>query len=465
MPHPELSESMLAELRGAVRGVALLPGDPAYEATRAVWNGMIDATPALIVRAADAADVAPTIALARRTGLPLAVRGGGHNVAGKGTVDGGIVLDLGDLRAVEVDPGARTVRVQAGATLADVDAATTAHGLAVPIGVVSATGIAGLTLGGGVGWLTRKHGLTADNLLAACLVTADGREVTADDDTDPELLWALRGGGGNFGVVTEFTFRAHPLGPDVLGANLVYTPARWRAAWRAVERWTRDLPDELTVITTTLTPPPLLDAGDEPLLLVGAAWASPDTAAGERLVDQLRTACPPDDEETGLVPWVQWQSVFDAAFPKGVRAYWRNTSFDRLDDAVIDVLVRRGEEQTWVGTAFDVHLMGGAFSRLGSTTSPFPNRGARFWLNTYGFWSDPAQDEARVAFVRGMARDMEPFATGGQYVNFMGQEVDGHRLLDPSVMFGRAVHDRLVGVKRRLDPDNLFRINLNIRPA
>jgi FAD/FMN-containing dehydrogenase len=465
MLHNELPESSLADLRGTVRGEVLLPGDPGYEPARPVWNAMIAAAPAAIVRAADVADVAPTVALAHATGRPLAIRGGGHNVAGKGTVDGGIVLDMGALRAVEVDPQARTVRVQAGATLADVDAATTPHGLAVPIGVVSATGIAGLTLGGGVGWLTRKHGLTADNLLAACLVTADGREVTADGNGNADLLWALRGGGGNFGVVTEFTFQAHPLGPDVLAANLIYTAARWREAWRALEEWTRDLPDELTVITTTLTPPPVLEAGDEPLLIVGAAWASPDTAAGEALIDRMRTACPPDEEEVGPVPWVQWQTAFDAAFPKGVRAYWRNTSFDRLDDAVIDVLVRRGEEQTWVGTAFDVHLMGGAFARLGQATSPFPNRGARFWLNTYGFWSDPQDDDARVAFVRSMSREMEPFATGGQYVNFMGQEVDGHRLLDPSVVFGPQAHERLVAVKRRFDPDNVFRVNHNISPG
>ncbi len=465
MQHTALSEPLLTDLRRAVRGPALQPDEPAYADARPVWNAMIDAAPALIVQAAEAADVAPTVALARATGLPLALRGGGHNVAGKGTVDGGIVLDLGNLRSVEVDAEARTVRVQAGATLADVDAATTAHGLAVPLGVVSGTGVAGLTLGGGVGWLTRKHGLTADNLLGACLVTADGREVTVDAGTDPELLWALRGGGGNFGVLTEFTFRAHPLGPEVLGANLIYRTERWRDAWRAVASWTRDLPDELTVITTTLTPPPLLDAGDEPILIVGAAWASPDVAAGEALIDQMRRACPPDDEEVGLVPWVQWQSAMDAAFPKGVRAYWRNASFDRMDDEVIDVLVRRGEEQSWLGTAFDVHLMGGAFSRFGPDTSPFPNREARFWINTYGFWADPQQDQARVAFVRGMARDMERFATGGHYVNFMGQEEDGHRTLDPAVTFGADAYQRLVAVKRRLDPDNLFRVNHNIRPV
>lgn len=425
---------------------------------------MVDSHPSVVVRAASVGDIAATVSLARATASELAVRGGGHNVAGKGTSDGGIVLDLGDLTEVVVDVDARTVRVQGGATLADVDAATARHGLAVPMGVVSATGVGGLTLGGGVGWLTRKHGLAADNLVAARLVTADGREVTTDSHTNPDLLWALRGGGGNFGVVTEFTFRAHPLGPDVLGANLFYTPDRWGKAWRAIEVWTRDLPDELTVITTTLTPPPVLDAGDAPLLLVGAAWASPDLAAGRAVIDRMRTLCPPDDEQVGLVPWVHWQSAFDGAFPNGVRAYWRNTSFDRMDDEVIDILVARGQEQTWVGTAFDVHHLGGAFSRVGPEASPFPGRAARFWLNVYGFWTQPEHDESRVAFVRAMSTDLDAFGTGGHYVNFQGGEDEGHRVLDPERTFGADAHRRLRSVKRAFDPDNLFHVNHNIRP-
>jgi FAD/FMN-containing dehydrogenase len=409
--------------------------------------------------------VTPTIGFAREHGLDLAVRGGGHNVAGNGTVDDGLVLDLADLHTVTVDPAAAIVRAEAGATLAHIDAATEPHGLVVPIGVVSSTGIAGLTLGGGVGWLTRPYGLTADNLVSVELVTADGEQLTASETEHPDLFWALHGGGGNFGVVTAFTFRAYPHGPQLFGGNFVYRPDRWRQAWAALEEWTRDLPDELTAITTTLTPPPAAEMGDEPLLLVGFAWASVDRAAGEAHAGRLRELAPPDEEELGDIRWVEWQAAFDFMFPKGRRAYWRNTSFDRLDDEVIDVLVRRGAEQTWTGTGFDVHHLGGAFGRVPEEAAPFPNRAARFWLNIYGFWDDPADDADRIAFVRGLSADMEPFATGGQYINFQGAEPSGHRGFDPRAVFGPAKYQRLVAVKRRYDPENVFHVNHNIPPS
>ena len=455
----------LDDLRTRVSGTVTGRGDLGYDEARAVWNGMADRRPWAVIRAAGVGDVAPAIAYAREHGLDLAVRGGGHNVAGNGVVDAGLVLDLADLHAVTVDPATQTVRVEGGATLAHVDAATELHGLVVPGGVVSTTGIAGFTLGGGVGWLTRPHGLAADNLVSVELVTADGRQITADAIEHPDLFWALHGGGGNFGVVTAFTFRAYPHGPRLFAGNLVYRQDRWRRAWAALEEWSRDLPDAMTVITTTLTPPPVAEMGDEPLLLVGFAWASPDRAAGEALAGLLRELAPPDEEEVGDMQWVDWQQAFDPVFPKGVRAYWRNTSFDRLDDEVVDVLVRRGSEQTWTGTAFDVHLMGGAFGRVPEEATPFPNRAARFWLNIYGFWSDPADDADRTAFVRGMSADMEPFSTGGQYVNFQGREPAGHRGFDPQTVFGPTKYRRLVEVKRRYDPDNLLHVNNNIAPG
>jgi FAD/FMN-containing dehydrogenase len=453
------------ELRGRVSGTLVTRHDVGYDEARGVWNAMIDPHPAAIVRAAGVDDVVATVAVARERGLELAVRGGGHNVAGNGSVDDGLVLDLGDLCSVSVDPAARTVRVEGGATLAHVDAATESHGLAVPLGVISGTGVGGLTLGGGVGWLSRPYGLTVDNLIAAELVTADGRILRASAMEHPELFWALRGGGGNFGVVTAFTFRAHPLGPQVFAGNLVYRPENWVRAWRALEQWTRELPEEMTTITTTITPPPLLNMGDDPLLIVGFTWASPDRAAGLALADALRRAAPPDAEEVGDVRWVDWQSVMDPVFPKGVRAYWRNTSFDRLDDDVIDVLVRRGREQSWVGTAFDVHHLGGVFGAVPEDATPFPQRGARFWMNIYGFWTEPGDDAERVAFVRGVASDMEPFATGGEYVNFQGREQAGHRVLDPRAVFGPSKYERLAAVKRRYDPENLFHVNYNIPPV
>ena len=460
-----LTGELIAALRRRVGGPVVLDGEPGYDDARTVWNAMIDRRPAAVVRAATVGDIEPVVAFARETGLPLAVRGGGHNVAGNGTVDGGIVLDLGSLNRVEVDEASRTVRVPGGATLADVDRATTPHGLAVPLGVISGTGVGGLTLGGGVGWLTRAHGLTIDNLLGADVVTADGATVRASAEENPELFWGIRGGGGNFGVVSSFTFRAHPLGPVVYAGNLVYGAAHWVSALRAYEEWTRDLPDAMTSILTFITPPPALEMGDEPLMIVGFAWASPDHDQGRRVLEPLLAAAPPDDREVGPTDWPAWQSAMDAIFPKGVRAYWKNTSFDRMDDEVIAVLARRAAEQTWLGTAFDVHHLGGAFARVPEHATPFPHRSARFWINIYGFWTGAEDDAARTAFVRDLAAELAPFATGGQYVNFLGAEEVVDRRGQAEAVYGPEKLERLVALKRRYDPANLFRLNHNIPPG
>jgi FAD/FMN-containing dehydrogenase len=463
----------LARLRGEVAGTILEPTDAGYEDARRVWNGMIDRRPVAIVRAADIADIAPTVRRAIELDVPLAIRGGGHNVAGNGTVDGGIVLDLGGLTAVEVDPSTRRVRVEPGATLAHVDRATERHALAVPIGVVSGTGLAGLTLGGGIGWLTRAHGLTVDNLLEAEVVTAAGERVVASATKHEDLFWALRGGGGNFGVVSSFTFQAHPLGPEILSGNFVYGAARWRAALRGWARWAETAPDGMTSIVTFVVPPPELELGTEPLMLLGWVWASADRAAGEATVAALVVAAPPDQTFADPMPWTSWQSQADGLFPKGVRAYWKNTSFDRLDEATIDVIVRRAVEQTWRGTAFDIHHMGGAFGRVGESATPFPSRSAGYWLNVYGFWPDVADDAARIAFVRGFADDMAPHGSGGRYVNFLGLEGDGlgsgsdvtaAATTAALGVYGPEKLRRLMDVKRRYDPDNVFRLNHNIPP-
>jgi FAD/FMN-containing dehydrogenase len=458
---------ILDRLRGAISGTVLIDGDPGFDAARRVWNGMIDRRPSVIVRAASTTDIAPTVAAARDLGSALAIRGGGHNVAGNGTADDAVVLDLGALTAVRVDPERRQVTVEPGATLADVDQATESHGLAVPLGVVSGTGVAGLTLGGGVGWQTRAYGLTADNLVAADVVTAGGATIRASDDDAAELLWGLRGGGGNFGVVSSFTFRAYPLGPEVIAGNLIYRQEHWADALRAFATWTSGLPDHMTSITTTLVPPPAFELGDDPLMLVGYASTAPDRAAVEAHIAKLRAASAPDIEVDDPVRWVDWQSQADLLFPKGVRAYWKNTSFDTFDDAAMDVIIRRGTEQTWRGTAFDIHHMGGAFGRVAENATPFPNRVANYWLNIYGFWSDPAEDAARIAFVRGFADDMAPHASGGTYVNFLGQESDqpqGPRAAALAV-YGPAKLARLEALKTRLDPDNMFRFNHNVPPT
>jgi FAD/FMN-containing dehydrogenase len=452
------------ELRAAVQGSAVTPDDDGYETARAVWNGMIDKRPAVIVRAAGTADVTKTIAFARATGLPLAVRGAGHNVAGNGTVEGGIVLDMGGLTAVSVDADARLVRVQAGATLGDIDRATAPHDLAVPVGVVSGTGIGGLALGGGVGWLVRAHGLTVDNLVAADLVLADGSSVRASADEHPDLLWGLRGGGGNFGVVTSFTFRAHPLVADVFAGTLVYSRARWAEALPAYVAWTADLPDELSTMLTFLVPPAGFDLGSEVLMVVGFAWAGADRRAGEPWLDRLQAACPPDAAAVEPTTWLAYQSSMDAVFPKGSRAYWRNASFDRFDAELIDVVIEHCGAQTWLGTGADVHHMGGAFARVPEDATAYPSRAGNYLLNVYGFWPDPADDGARIAWVKGFAEAVRPHAIEGQYVNFLGaDDSDAHR--KALAAYGPTKLARLSEIKRRYDPDNLFRINHNILPA
>jgi FAD/FMN-containing dehydrogenase len=458
-----LDPSAIAALRGRIAGRVLTPDDADFDEARAVWNGMIDRRPLVIVQAAGTDDIAPTIDLARSTGLPLAIRGGGHNVAGNGTAEGGIVLDLGGLDTVEVDPVARLVRAGPGATLGDIDRATEPHALAVPIGVVSGTGIAGLTLGGGVGWLVRRHGLTIDNLVAAEVVLATGERVTASETEHPDLFWGLRGGGGNFGVVSSFTFRAYPLDPDVLAGTLVYERPRWREALTAFAALAPELPDELSVLMTILVPPAYFELGDRVQLLVGFAWAGEDRAAGEAVVRRLQDACPPDVAALDPTRWLAFQSAFDDAFPRGVRAYWRNASFDRLDDPLIETLIAWGANQTY-GTAVDIHHMGGAFGRVPEDATAYPSRAAEYLVNIYGFWGDPAEDPERIAWVKGFSAALDPHAIAGQYVNFLGHD-DTDAGSKALAVYGPEKLGRLVAVKRRYDPENLFRINHNIPPG
>lgn len=461
----EGTDRELHELEAQLSGSFIRPENPLYNEARTVWNGMIDRRPRGIIRAASVDDIAPVLAAARRTGLPLAVRGGGHNVAGHGTVDDGLVLDLGGLRDVTVDEENHLVHVQPGATLADVDRATKPYGLAVPLGVISATGVAGLCLGGGVGWLTRSDGLTADNLESAEVITAEGEHLHASAREHPDLFWGLRGGGGNFGVVSSFTFRARRLPNPLLGGNLIYRPEHWYAALTAYARWTENLPSEMNSIISILRLPPEFEMGEKPVLVVGFNWMGPEYETGMALVDRLRADAPPDIEELGPVEWTQWQSVMDHVFPKGTRGYWKNTAFSRLDGEVIEALLSFATEVTWYGTGIDIHHMEGAVAQVPEDATAFPNRSARYWLNVYGFWQDPAEDERLTAFARKAHAVMEPFAETGQYINFLGAE---HEPVTPDAArqaYGTDKHQRLVEVKSRYDPTNLFRLNHNIVPT
>jgi FAD/FMN-containing dehydrogenase len=464
-----LDEGSVTTLRASLRGTALVPLDDAYDGARRVWNGMIDRRPAAIVRATGVADVLAALRFGRDHDLRIAVRGGGHNVAGNGTVDGGIVIDLSPMNAVRVDPLGRRVHVGPGVTLGELDRETQAFGLAVPVGVVSRTGVAGLTLGGGLGWLTRRYGLSIDNLVSADVVTADGRLVHVDEDQEAELFWGIRGGGGNFGIVTSFEFRAYPLGPTVLAGAILYRRQRWADALRFYADWCQGLPDELTTIASFITPPPAWlpdELRGQTLLIIGFAWAGQDPADAEPILAPLRAFGPPDLEIVEPTRWVDWQSSVDEIFPTGVRAYWKNASFDRLDESTIQTIIDGAAAIPSMRTGVDVHHLDAAFARVPDDATAFPNRMARYWLNIYGTWDEPADDEAVKAWARQFHAKMRLHGAAGEYVNFLGAEDPNVGLREQALAaYGSKKFTRLVALKDRFDPDNIFRVNHNIPPS
>ena len=462
-------DGAVRSLREKVRGTIIAPGDSGYEEARRVWNGMVDRRPAALVRAAGVADVLAALRFGREHDLRIAIRGGGHNVAGNGTVDGGILIDLSPMKAVRVDPAAGRVQVGGGVTLGELDRETQAFGFAVPVGVVSQTGVAGLTLGGGLGWLTRRYGLSIDNLISADVVTADGQLVHASEEAEAELFWGIRGGGGNFGVITSFEFHAYPLGPTVLAGAIFYQLRQWANVLRFFDDWASGLPDELTTIVTFTTPPPAWvpdKLRGQTLMIVAFAWAGRDPADAEPILAPLRAFGPPDFETVEQTHWVDWQASNDEIFPKGVRAYWKNRSFDRLDEATIETIIDGASRIPCRRTAVDIHHMGGAFARVPHNGTAFPNRTARYWSNIVATWDDAAEDDAGKAWALQFHAKMRPHAAAGEYVNFLGAEDRGADTRQQALAaYGADKLARLVALKDRFDPDNIFRLNHNIPPS
>jgi len=457
-----ISAAAVHTLAAGLHGLLIAPDDAGYDGARRVWNGLIDRRPALIAQCADADDVVRAVRFAAEHELSVAIRGGGHNVAGFGTCDGGLVVDLSRMAAVSVDAAARTARAQGGLSWGPVDRATIAAGLATTGGLVSTTGIGGLTLGGGIGWLMRKHGLTIDNLLAADLVTADGTRVTASAASNPDLFWGLRGGGGNFGVVTEFTYRLHPQDPMVFGGAMFFPAARAGEVLRAYAAWVRTLPDELTSLAVFLTAPP------EPFMppaVVGtpviavALCHSGSAEDGVRLVQPLRTLGPVVDV-VGPIPYLALQSMFDAGAPKGILSYWKTEYLGALGDRTIDTLVEHAGRMRAPFAQVHVHHVEGAVGRVPPDATAMGRRDAPFVLNVIGMWQDPAETDAQIKWVRVLADAVRPLGMGGQYLNFMGEESDER----VRAAYGPEKYARLVELKRRYDPGNLFRHNQNIVP-
>jgi FAD/FMN-containing dehydrogenase len=428
------------------------PGDPSFETARRGWNGAIDRQPAAVAHAHDAADVAAAIQAARAAAIPFTVRAGGHSVAGRSIRDGALCIDLRALRAIDVDPATRIVRCGGGALLSELDAATQAHGLAVPGGQISHTGVGGLTLGGGLGWLMRKHGLTIDSLLAAEVVLADGRIVVASEDDHAELFWALRGGGGDFGVVTRFDFRAHPVGPLVLAGMLAYPWERAGEAMRAARALMEDAPDELTVFAVLLTAPPAEPFPPElqgrPVAVISLAWCG-DLEAGERCIAPLRAAHPPALDLVGPMPYVALQSMLDATAPHGLNYYDRLHNLDAVGDELIDTLIAGYEEVPMPLSHIITGWMGGAVDRVPAGATAFGHRGARAETWFIGCSGDGPIDPV-AAWVKRLHAETARFATGGTYVNALAAGSS------PRDAYADAVYDRLVAVKRRYDRDGVL---------
>ncbi|CAN5740236.1 FAD-binding oxidoreductase [soil metagenome] len=447
-------------------GSVVRPGDTEWDRARGVWNGMIDRQPIAVIRAASTDDVIAGIGVARDHGLALAIRGGGHNVAGNGTVDAGLVIDLAAMDRAQVEPDTRIVTVGGGATLGTLDGGTIGHRTVVPAGVVSGTGIGGLTLGGGMGWLTRAHGLSIDNLLGATLVTAEGRVVVTSAEEEPDLFWGIRGGGGNFGVVTELRFQGVPLGPDVYAGATFYTQARWKEALHLYADWSRHIPDELTTIVTWMTPPdewlPEHLQG-QPMLVLSWCWAGSDASDGERAVADLLAASP-DHVAAGPTPWLDLQSSADAAFPWGIHAYFKSTYLGDLDEAAIATLVEHAARRSSPLAGTDIHQLGGAYARVADAATAFGRRDAGFILNIWGVWEDPADDTREMAWVRDFWSAMQAHASGGHYVNFLGFEEGPELRQQIRDSYLPATWERLIELKTRWDPSNLFRLNHNIPP-
>ncbi|ASY63953.1 Small Molecule Metabolism [Sinorhizobium sojae CCBAU 05684] len=450
-------------LQGRLRGRALTQGDPGYEEARTIWNAMTDRRPGLIVQCAGASDVISAVRFAAENQLLVAVRGGGHNIAGNAVCDGGLMIDLSPMKSVRVDATTKRAWVEPGATLADVDKETQAFGLALPVGINSTTGIAGLTLGGGFGWTTRKFGLTCDNLLSADVVTASGELLRASPTEHRDLFWALKGGGGNFGVVTAFEFALHELGPEVLSGLVVHpfddageVLAQYRQALEAA-------PDELTCWVVLRQAPPLPFIPQEwhgKEVVVLAMCYCGDIAAGEKATAALRAIGNPIADVVAPHPFLAWEQAFDPLLTPGARNYWKSHDLLELSDAAIDGLIEAIRKLPGPECEVFIGHVGGAAGRIAAEETAFPQRNSHFVMNVHARWREPAMDETCIGWARDVYEAMRPHAAGTVYVNFMPAD-EVNRV---EAAYG-GNYQRLVEVKRRYDPGNLFRMNQNVQPV
>lgn len=456
----------LERLAAEFEGQLITPADPAYAEGRLVWNGMIDRRPGLIARVGSVKDVVRAVTFARQHNLTAAVRGGGHNVAGLGTLDGGLVIDLQRLNHVRVDPHSQRVKVGGGATLGQMDAVTQQHGLAVPVGVVTETGIGGLALGGGFGWLSSKYGLTADNLRGAQVVTADGRVLQTSENEHADLLWGLRGGGGNFGIVTEFEFQAYPVGPEVAFTFVFHDGERMAEGLRFFRDYIAQAPEEVSMIVFAGMFPPGAEIFPEEIqgehfLAFGALYAGP-VEEGDRVMAPLRRWARPKADFSGRMPYVEAQQMFDEDYPKyEMRYYWKSLNLMELNEAAIERFVDYARRQPSPYSTTDLWPVRGAVKRFDSEHGAFFGRHAAFLMNPEANWVTPEDDESNIEWVRGFVDAMGEYSDGSRYLNFAGFMEEGDAMMRRA--FGPQ-YQRLVELKAKYDPDNFFSRNQNIQP-
>ncbi len=456
-----MAEGNLTQLREQVRGEVIAPGDEGYEDARTVYNAMIDRRPAVVVRCANAGDVISAVNFSRENRLDLAVRAGGHSVPGFGTCDGGMVIDLSRMRGVRVDPANRTARAEGGATWGDFNAATHAFGLATTGGIISTTGVAGLTLGGGIGYLSRGFGLSCDNLVSADVVTADGRFRVASENENVDLLWAIRGGGGNFGVVTSFEFRLHPV-KDIYGGPMFYELSDAGDVLRFYREFIADAPEQFGGFPAFQIAPPLPfipeDRHGDTLLAFVACWAGP-LDEGERALEPLHELAPVVAEHVGPMPYPALNGAFDALVPPGLQHYWKANFVTELTDEAIKAHLEHGPEVPVVNSTMHIYPINGACHRVAPDATAFAYREANFATVIAGMWPDPAQNDANIRWVRDYYDATAPHSEEGGYINFMGAD-DQDRIKANY----KGNYDSLVDIKRKYDPDNLFHLNQNIKP-
>jgi FAD/FMN-containing dehydrogenase len=455
------SNKIIEKLKGKVKGQIVLPDDPNYNKVREIWNAMIDRRPAVIVQCAATDDVLHAISYARENGLELSIRGGGHNIAGSALCDNGVLIDLSNMKTVSVDAQNRRASVEPGATLGDFDKAVQAHGLATPTGINSTTGIAGLTLGGGFGWLTRKYGMTIDSLVSVDMVTADGRKKHVSEDENADLFWAIRGGGGNFGVVTRFEFALYPVGPEILAGLLVFPLNQAKQVLQKYREFVKSAPEELNIWAVLRKAPPLPFLpenvhGKEVIVL--AVFYAGDTKEGEKLIDPLRGFGDPYGEHIGAMPYAQWQQAFDPLLTPGARNYWKSHNFTQLSDDALDSIIEFAGKLPSPQCEIFVGLIAGIANRVPSEAMAYGHRDAKFVLNVHGRWDEAAQDKTCIAWARAFFEASKPYVSAGAYVNFMtGDESDR-----VAAAYG-ANYSRLKEIKMKYDPENVFHNNQNIK--